>query len=138
MTSWLNFFKSIIGFLILYLRHQSNQFSPLSICFCLSSFLHSVFIHFNNEIVHSPTRSFSHCAINNTHTIKSASSFPHSPTTTTTTTKTRETPLVLYPFTLEKSIQDLFIGCTQSGSICINDSIMQYVGKILNQTKKND
>lgn len=45
----------------------------------------------------------------------------------------RDTALVMYLFTSDKQVQDLFVNATQSGSMCINDTIMQYVGKILNQ-----
>lgn len=38
-------------------------------------------------------------------------------------------PLVLYLFTKDSKIQELFTNLTRSGSICINDTIMQYVGK---------
>lgn len=41
----------------------------------------------------------------------------------------RETSLVMYIFTSDKQVQDLFVNATQSGSMCINDTIMQYVGK---------
>jgi hypothetical protein len=35
----------------------------------------------------------------------------------------------MYIFTSNKSIQHLFIHGTHSGSMCINDTILQYVGK---------
>ena len=36
----------------------------------------------------------------------------------------RENPLALYVFTTEADVKDLFIGGTQSGGMCINDTIM--------------
>lgn len=41
----------------------------------------------------------------------------------------RPIALVMYIFTAEKEIQDLFINSSQSGSMCINDTIMQYASK---------
>lgn len=38
-----------------------------------------------------------------------------------------ETPLVLYAFTSDSKIQDLFCKLTRSGSMCVNDTVMQYV-----------
>lgn len=35
----------------------------------------------------------------------------------------------MYIFTTDKQIQNLFINGTQSGSMCLNDTIMQYSGK---------
>lgn len=40
--------------------------------------------------------------------------------------KTRPKALVMYVFTTEASIQDLFITQTSSGAMCINDTVMQY------------
>lgn len=37
----------------------------------------------------------------------------------------------MYIFTSENQVQDLFINGTQAGSMCVNDTIMQYAGKIL-------
>lgn len=42
----------------------------------------------------------------------------------------RDTALVMYIFTLDNQVQDLFINATQAGSMCMNDTIMQYAGKI--------
>lgn len=39
-------------------------------------------------------------------------------------------PLVLYAFTSDSKIQELFCKHTRSGSMCINDTMMQYVGKL--------
>lgn len=36
----------------------------------------------------------------------------------------------MYIFTLDNQVQDLFINATQCGSMCMNDTIMQYAGKI--------
>lgn len=36
----------------------------------------------------------------------------------------------MYIFTLDNQVQDLFINGTQAGSMCMNDTIMQYAGKI--------
>lgn len=41
----------------------------------------------------------------------------------------RESPLVLYIFTSETEVQNLFINGTQSGGLCVNDTIMHYAGK---------
>lgn len=41
----------------------------------------------------------------------------------------RETALVMYIFTTDKQVQDLIVTSTQAGSICINDTVMQYAGK---------
>lgn len=38
-------------------------------------------------------------------------------------------PLVLYVFTTDSKIQELFVNHTRSGSVCINDTMMQYIGK---------
>ncbi|XP_037043027.1 aldehyde dehydrogenase family 3 member B1 isoform X5 [Bradysia coprophila] len=38
----------------------------------------------------------------------------------------RDTALVMYIFTLDNQVQDLFINATQAGSMCMNDTIMQY------------
>lgn len=38
----------------------------------------------------------------------------------------RPKPLVLYLFTTEAKIQDLFVNQTSSGAMCINDTVMQY------------
>ncbi|KAJ8670410.1 hypothetical protein QAD02_001669 [Eretmocerus hayati] len=38
----------------------------------------------------------------------------------------RDHPLVLYIFSTDKSVQNLFVTQTQSGSVCANDTIMQY------------
>lgn len=35
----------------------------------------------------------------------------------------------MYIFTTDSQVQDLFINGTQAGSMCINDTIMQYAGK---------
>lgn len=35
----------------------------------------------------------------------------------------------MYIFTLDSQVQDLFINATQAGSMCVNDTIMQYAGK---------
>lgn len=35
----------------------------------------------------------------------------------------------MYIFTQDKKLQDLFINGTRSGSMCLNDTIMQYAGK---------
>lgn len=43
----------------------------------------------------------------------------------------REHPLVLYVFSQQKNMQNLFNEQTRSGSICINDTIMFYGGKII-------
>jgi len=40
--------------------------------------------------------------------------------------KLRPKPLVLYVFTTDAAIQDLFIQQTSSGAMCINDTVMQY------------
>lgn len=40
-----------------------------------------------------------------------------------------ELPLVLYVFSKDSKIQELFCKHTRSGSMCINDTVMQYVGK---------
>lgn len=45
------------------------------------------------------------------------------------TTINRDSALVLYLFTHDTQIQDLFVNHTRSGSMCINDTIMQYIGK---------
>ena len=42
-------------------------------------------------------------------------------------------PLVLYVFSTEGQVQDLFVHGTRSGAMCINDTIMQYAGKQLYQ-----
>lgn len=44
-----------------------------------------------------------------------------------------DSALVLYMFSSDKQVQDLFINSTRAGSMCINDTIMQYSGKIENQ-----
>lgn len=41
----------------------------------------------------------------------------------------RSPALVMYIFTQDKKLQDLFIHGTRSGSMCLNDTIMQYAGK---------
>lgn len=41
----------------------------------------------------------------------------------------RESPLVLYIFTPTAEVQNLFINGTQSGGLCVNDTIMHYAGK---------
>ncbi|EDW35048.1 GL20121, partial [Drosophila persimilis] len=38
----------------------------------------------------------------------------------------RESPLVLYIFTSETEVQNLFVNGTQSGGMCVNDTIMHY------------
>ncbi|XP_039277308.1 aldehyde dehydrogenase, dimeric NADP-preferring isoform X4 [Nilaparvata lugens] len=38
----------------------------------------------------------------------------------------RELPLTFYLFTTEKRLQDLFLKQTRTGSVCINDTVMQY------------
>ncbi|XP_058122587.1 aldehyde dehydrogenase family 3 member B1 isoform X1 [Anopheles ziemanni] len=38
----------------------------------------------------------------------------------------RSPPLVMYIFTLDTKIQELFVNGTRSGSMCLNDTIMQY------------
>ncbi|EDW01169.1 GH20599 [Drosophila grimshawi] len=38
----------------------------------------------------------------------------------------RENPLVLYIFTTETEVLDLFVNSTQSGGLCVNDTIMHY------------
>ncbi|KAL7298333.1 hypothetical protein TKK_0008677 [Trichogramma kaykai] len=38
----------------------------------------------------------------------------------------REKPLVLYAFSKDSAVQNLFISQTQSGAVCINDTILQY------------
>lgn len=40
-------------------------------------------------------------------------------------------PLVLYLFSKDSKIQELFTNLTRSGSMCINDTVMQYVGKCI-------
>lgn len=40
-----------------------------------------------------------------------------------------ELPLVLYVFSMDSKIQELFCKHTRAGSMCINDTMMQYVGK---------
>lgn len=35
----------------------------------------------------------------------------------------------MYIFTTDNQVQDLFINATQAGSMCMNDTIMQYAGK---------
>lgn len=45
----------------------------------------------------------------------------------------RENPLVLYIFTTETEVLDLFVNGTQSGGLCVNDTIMHYAGKTKNQ-----
>lgn len=40
-----------------------------------------------------------------------------------------ELPLVLYVFSTDKKIQELFIKNTRVGGMCINDTLMHYVGK---------
>jgi len=46
----------------------------------------------------------------------------------------RESPLVLYIFTSETDVQNLFINGTQSGGLCVNDTIMHYAGKRVTQS----
>ena len=41
----------------------------------------------------------------------------------------RESPLVMYIFTMEPEVQNLFVHGTQSGGILLNDTIMHYAGK---------
>jgi len=43
----------------------------------------------------------------------------------------RETALVMYVFTKDKEVQELFIKSTKAGSMCCNDTIMQYVVETL-------
>uniref|UniRef100_A0A4Y0BN44 Aldehyde dehydrogenase domain-containing protein n=2 Tax=Anopheles funestus TaxID=62324 RepID=A0A4Y0BN44_ANOFN len=43
----------------------------------------------------------------------------------------RPPPLVMYIFTLDTKIQDLFVTGTRSGSMCLNDTIMQYAVEAL-------
>ncbi|XP_050744108.1 aldehyde dehydrogenase, dimeric NADP-preferring isoform X2 [Drosophila biarmipes] len=43
----------------------------------------------------------------------------------------RESPLVLYIFTSETDVQNLFINGTQSGGLCVNDTIMHYAVDVL-------
>lgn len=43
-------------------------------------------------------------------------------------------PLALYVFTTDKSIQDLFLTQTGAGSACINDTIMQFGGEFSDVT----
>lgn len=42
-----------------------------------------------------------------------------------------ELPLVLYVFSTDKKIQELFIKNTRAGGMCVNDTLMHYVGKCL-------
>lgn len=44
-------------------------------------------------------------------------------------TTIRENPLVLYIFTSEAEVLNLFVNGTQSGGMCVNDTIMHYAGK---------
>lgn len=48
----------------------------------------------------------------------------------TTNRQSRDTALVLYMFTQNESIRDFIVASTQSGSICVNDTLTQYIGKI--------
>lgn len=41
----------------------------------------------------------------------------------------RDKALVMYLFSKDSQIQDLFMTHTSAGSMCCNDTIMQYVGK---------
>ena len=41
----------------------------------------------------------------------------------------RHCPLVLYVFTSAAEIQELFVNNTRAGSMCLNDTVMQYAGK---------
>lgn len=41
----------------------------------------------------------------------------------------RNTALVMYLFTLDTNIQELVTQSTQAGSMCLNDTVMQYAGK---------
>ncbi|CAK9808930.1 Aldehyde dehydrogenase family 3 member A2 [Anthophora quadrimaculata] len=41
----------------------------------------------------------------------------------------RESPLVLYIFSKDRRVQDLLINQTRSGSVAVNDTIMQYCGE---------
>ncbi|XP_061505655.1 aldehyde dehydrogenase family 3 member B1 isoform X6 [Anopheles gambiae] len=43
----------------------------------------------------------------------------------------RPPPLVMYIFTLDTKIQELFVTGTRSGSMCLNDTIMQYAVEAL-------
>ncbi|XP_022230976.2 aldehyde dehydrogenase, dimeric NADP-preferring isoform X3 [Drosophila obscura] len=43
----------------------------------------------------------------------------------------RESPLVLYIFTSETEVQNLFVNGTQSGGLCVNDTIMHYAVDVL-------
>ncbi|XP_034651175.1 aldehyde dehydrogenase, dimeric NADP-preferring isoform X5 [Drosophila subobscura] len=43
----------------------------------------------------------------------------------------RESPLVLYIFTSETEVQNLFVNGTQSGGMCVNDTIMHYAVDVL-------
>lgn len=48
------------------------------------------------------------------------------------TSNLRDTALVMYMFTLDTNIQDLITQSTQAGSMCLNDTVMQYAGKTMN------
>lgn len=41
----------------------------------------------------------------------------------------RPKPLSLYLFSADKKVQQLFLSQTHSGSVCVNDTLMQYTGK---------
>ncbi|XP_033253003.1 aldehyde dehydrogenase, dimeric NADP-preferring-like isoform X8 [Drosophila miranda] len=43
----------------------------------------------------------------------------------------RESPLVLYIFTSETEVKNLFVNGTQSGGMCVNDTIMHYAVDVL-------
>lgn len=39
----------------------------------------------------------------------------------------------MYVFTLDAKIQELFVQRTQSGSMCLNDTVMQYASKMISR-----
>lgn len=39
------------------------------------------------------------------------------------------TPLTMYIFTTDKKVQELLIQQTRSGTVCVNDTVMQFGGK---------
>lgn len=43
----------------------------------------------------------------------------------------------MYLFTLDTNIQELVTQSTQAGSMCLNDTVMQYAGKTTNPIRSN-
>lgn len=56
---------------------------------------------------------------------------PHLHSQYANTHNSREGALVMYIFTSDSQVQDLIVTSTQSGSVCINDTVMQYAGKTI-------